>query len=317
LELYRISGINKLQKYYFGQYFSKENEVFRDRLINELAIYYQNIKRQLRFAQLDDSSLGFNSRVALFNIKGLITLHQKADSKYVQIYRIFQKEASEVRKINHKTLILNFTASKQLRHQIINSANSIHVSLSFSAVNMPIEYFSYLAKILYAKATGRSVKREWRERLFDFEENIKPIAPEPVNVSDSSQARGQYFDLLQIFQRINQEYFQNQFNLPSLRWSKRLNRYRLGAYNRQRNEIVISKILDQKNVPVFVIEGILYHEMLHIIHPIARNNGRLIIHGTDFQKDEKKFKFHRQYINWLKHDFFELVKKQKRRKFII
>jgi len=98
LELYRISGINKLQKYYFGQYFSKENKVFRDRLINELAIYYQNIKRQLWFAKLDDSSLGFNSRVALFNIKGLITLHQKTDSKYVQIYRIFQKEASEVQK---------------------------------------------------------------------------------------------------------------------------------------------------------------------------------------------------------------------------
>jgi predicted metal-dependent hydrolase len=63
----------------------------------------------------------------------------------------------------------------------------------------------------------------------------------------------------------------------------------LGHYDASHHAIAISRRLDQADVPAFVVEYVLYHEMLHIKHPVEHKGASRKIHTKGFQKEEKLF----------------------------
>jgi predicted metal-dependent hydrolase len=52
---------------------------------------------------------------------------------------------------------------------------------------------------------------------------------------------------------------------------------------------VISRIFDNPLVPKYAIEYLVYHEMLHLKHPVKVRGGRRCVHGPQFLADEKLF----------------------------
>jgi predicted metal-dependent hydrolase len=52
---------------------------------------------------------------------------------------------------------------------------------------------------------------------------------------------------------------------------------------------VVSKIFDQPNVPRFAVEYLVYHEMLHLRHPVKMRGSRRCVHSRAFQDEEKLF----------------------------
>jgi predicted metal-dependent hydrolase len=56
--------------------------------------------------------------------------------------------------------------------------------------------------------------------------------------------------------------------------------------------IVINSRLDRESVPACVVEYVLYHEMLHVKHPMKLAACGLQSHSPAFRKEEKRF---RQY----------------------
>ena len=135
-------------------------------------------------------------------------------------------------------------------------------------------------------------RREIRERIqaVRLERGRKLIAP----------PRGGVFDLDLLFDELNFNYFFGLMPKPALGWSLRVSRGILGHYDASHHTIVISKRLDSPDVPQFVVEYVMYHEMLHIMHPTEHRQGRRCVHTAEFKASEKKFEKFREAREALK-----------------
>ena len=104
-----------------------------------------------------------------------------------------------------------------------------------------------------------------------------------------SSAQGATYDLDQLFDQLNFQYFFGLMAKPALGWSLRVSRGTLGHYDQSHHTIVLSKRLDSADVPQFAVEYVLYHEMLHVKHPTLHHAGRRCVHTAEFKASEKRF----------------------------
>jgi predicted metal-dependent hydrolase len=52
---------------------------------------------------------------------------------------------------------------------------------------------------------------------------------------------------------------------------------------------VISRVFDHPRVPRYAVEYILFHEMLHLKHPVKLRGNRRCVHSREFLAEEKTF----------------------------
>jgi len=83
-------------------------------------------------------------------------------------------------------------------------------------------------------------------------------------------------------------------------WSRDRARNRLGHYDPAHNAIVISRIFDHPAVPSYAVEYIVYHEMLHLKHPVKLRGSRRCVHSGDFRAEEKLFPLLREAMIFLR-----------------
>jgi hypothetical protein len=102
-------------------------------------------------------------------------------------------------------------------------------------------------------------------------------------------AQGQHYDLNEIFDSLNRQFFYGLLGRPQLTWSEHLARRTLGHYDAAHNTIMVSRIFDRKNTPRYAVEYLMYHEMLHLKHPVKVKGGRRCVHPREFQAEEKLF----------------------------
>jgi hypothetical protein len=102
-------------------------------------------------------------------------------------------------------------------------------------------------------------------------------------------AQGIYYDLDEVFDTLNVRFFYGLLGRPQMSWSAERARHLLGHYDPAHNAIIISKVFDQARVPRLAVEYIVYHEMLHLKHPVKMRGVRRCVHGKEFQADEKAF----------------------------
>jgi predicted metal-dependent hydrolase len=102
-------------------------------------------------------------------------------------------------------------------------------------------------------------------------------------------AQGHAYNLEEIFDRLNARFFRGLLGRPILTWSKDLARNRLGHYDPAHNAIVVSRIFDHPRVPRYAVEYIVYHEMLHLKHPVKVRGSRRCVHPAEFQAEENLF----------------------------
>ncbi len=112
--------------------------------------------------------------------------------------------------------------------------------------------------------------------------------------------QGDAYNLDQIFDDLNQRFFYGLLGRPQMTWSQDHARNNLGHFDPAHNTIVISRIFDRKTVPRFVLEYLVYHEMLHLKYPVKLRGSRRCIHGAEFQAEEKLFPGVEQAKNFLK-----------------
>ena len=117
--------------------------------------------------------------------------------------------------------------------------------------------------------------------------------------ANRNQAQGKCYDLEELFEQINREYFASTLVKPHLSWTG-LHTYRkFGYYHPARDRVVISSTLDDVRIPQFVAEFVLYHELLHKYHGAKLVNGRRMVHTREFRRDEQQFQFYQEASRWL------------------
>ncbi|MCA1811458.1 MAG: M48 family metallopeptidase [Halobacteriales archaeon] len=88
--------------------------------------------------------------------------------------------------------------------------------------------------------------------------------------------------------------------IPKLSWSKEVARHRFGHWDPDHQAVVISQVLDDPRVPEFVLDYVLYHELLHIVHPVKMGSGsKRIVHSAAFKRDERKFPDWQEAEKWI------------------
>jgi hypothetical protein len=102
-------------------------------------------------------------------------------------------------------------------------------------------------------------------------------------------AQGRHYDLDEIFEDLNRRFFYGLLARPRMTWSGHDARNSLGHYDPAHNAIVISRAFDSPRVPRYAVEYIVYHEMLHLKHPVKMRGTRRCVHPRAFQDDEKLF----------------------------
>jgi len=100
---------------------------------------------------------------------------------------------------------------------------------------------------------------------------------------------GRVYDLDAIFEEINMRFFGGLMARPRMSWSQGRARNLLGHYDPAHNAIVVSRIFDHPAIPRYAVEYIVYHEMLHLRHPVKLNGSRRCVHSTEFRAEEKLF----------------------------
>ena len=161
----------------------------------------------------------------------------------------------------------------------------------------PRPVLASLAEVIVARASGAARPREvgltfWehvetdgvQERMQrNYLARQRTFRPGP---------EGGTWDLGTLFDRVNEGYFEGGLERPMLGWTLRPITYRWGWYSsmvQPHGLIVINCLLDDPEVPSFVLEGTMHHEMLHMLTDTRVVRGRRVVHTPEFRRAERSF----------------------------
>jgi hypothetical protein len=117
----------------------------------------------------------------------------------------------------------------------------------------------------------------------------------------SSTEPGIHRSLDECFNRVNADYFQSKLDVPQLCWSPVKARRILGSYQERNDRLIISKLFDNPKVPLYVLDYLMFHELLHKFLGIGRRgDGKRCMHGKEFREMERQYKYFAQAQAFLK-----------------
>jgi predicted metal-dependent hydrolase len=181
-----------------------------------------------------------------------------------------------------------------LKNTIARRGTALHAKVSDQLKDAPDSVLEALAHQLLAKVYREPLDMRrvvlYRQYLSSHEVTARAHATRQARGRKQiTSPRGDIYHLEEIFDELNRRYFGGWLSRPHLTWSAVRGRRRLGHYDSAHNVIVVSRIFDHHEVPRYAVEYIVYHEMLHLKHPVKLHGSRRCVHGKQFQADEKLF----------------------------
>jgi len=170
----------------------------------------------------------------------------------------------------------------------------IHVRISDLLEGAPQSVIEAIAHILLAKMYRKPIDSShavrYRRYVSSHDMTTKAHLVRQVRGRKRiDSARGFHYDLEEIFEALNRQFFHGLLARPLMTWSRLRARNSLAHYDPAHNAIVVSRIFDHARVPRYAVEYIVYHEMLHLKHPVKLRGSRRCVHGPEFQAEEKLF----------------------------
>lgn len=181
-----------------------------------------------------------------------------------------------------------------LSHTLRLRQDIAYVRLSDILHEAPMPVIEAAAAILLGQMYRRRVPRDLRDAYREFalsHSTRRHIARVRRKRARRIEDRplGTVHDLGPMFDALNGQYFGGGLRRPRLGWSARVWRSQFGCYDPSLDQIVMNRRLDRADVPVFAVEMILFHEMLHVKHPIRAAACGLQSHSPEFRAEEKRF----------------------------
>jgi hypothetical protein len=119
---------------------------------------------------------------------------------------------------------------------------------------------------------------------------------------DRLEARGNIHDLQAIFDRLNATYFDGvveaRIGWGPNRGHRRRRTIKTGVYVQEARLIRIHPALDRREVPEMYVAAVVFHEMLHQVVPAIEQNGRRVVHGSEFRRRESAYPEHERAKRW-------------------
>lgn len=193
-----------------------------------------------------------------------------------------------------------------LSHTVRLRDGRLQVRLSDIFIDAPSEVHESLALILLAKLYRKKVDdshhRTYRAFTLrgDIQERARLARHDRGRAARMASSRGRHVDLDAVFDRVNEQYFEGKLDKPKLSWSAKKAKYVLGRYDAFHQAIFVSCVFDSCEVPAYVVDYIMFHEMLHVKHQSCVHDTRLVVHTAEFRNEERRFRQYEDAKRWLK-----------------
>lgn len=134
----------------------------------------------------------------------------------------------------------------------------------------------------------RSLMAEYQEQDPRWKELASLFLESKTNPRHENLTRGRYYDLENVFKTCNDRNFGGKMFRPKvMHWSAKINHSTMGSYNVNEDTLMINRGLDRRDVPAYVLDFVMYHELLHKALGIKTSGTRRMAHTSEFRKMEK------------------------------
>jgi hypothetical protein len=222
------------------------------------------------------------------------------------LLEIFQEIYSELRPGSSvPELKVDFFAFANVNNTIRLREGRLLVRLSDLLEGAPDSVLRAIAHILLAKMYRQPIDRGYAARYRKYVGSHEIVRKAHLVRQMRGRKllrspRGRFYDLDAVFEDLNTRFFHGLMARPRMSWSQTKTRRILGHYDPAHNAIIISRIFDHPAVPRYVLDYIVYHEMLHLKHPVKLRGSRRCVHSAEFQAEEKLFPRAEQANTFLK-----------------
>ena len=225
-------------------------------------------------------------------IRGWLAFFAEADNRaaYIDALKlalpIFDTAARELR--YPMPLSIHFRPAKVL-YRIPRPAGRTVLWLPTPMIAFEEAEFRAVADLIRGgspQATHRVVEAMEREPYQTVHAELESLAGIP------EQTRGTHHDLAASFDRVNAKYFESRMPRPHLTWSRMLTGRKLGHYDSIRDTVMISATLDTPKAEPWLVDFLMYHELLHKHLGSRVFNGRRCSHTPEFHALERRFERH-------------------------
>ncbi len=182
-------------------------------------------------------------------------------------------------------------------------AGHLYVRMHHRFLHAPALVVKAIADLIHGKSTGRQVVSDYiRTRIRDGEPRParrRALVLRPVGVEH---------DLREVHRTINARFFSG-VSTARVTWGSRrvkptARHLQFGNYNLVANVITINQRLNARHIPLYVIEFVMYHEILHELLGV-RDGGagrRRQVHPREFRRRERMFpQYHAAKAFWKEH----------------
>lgn len=205
-----------------------------------------------------------------------------------------------------------------INHTIRVRDGDVFVRIGELCRDMPMPCHKGLAFILVGKLVRKKLPDGAREVYSAYidSEHVRHLATEQKRARGRkvvTTTKGDVYDLDEIFDEVNERYFAGWIRKPVLTWSAKKTYRILGHHDETHGHIAISKSLDSVGVPRYIVEYVLFHEMLHIAHPTKHINGRRHNHTAEFKRDEQRFVKYEEAERWIERNVGKMKRAARRK----
>jgi hypothetical protein len=212
-----------------------------------------------------------------------------------KLIQLFEETHQELRPRSPvPTLRVEFFSFANVNNTIRLRDGQLLVRVSDLLEGAPEYVLRAIAHILLAKMYRKPVDREQatRYRRYVTTQHMSRkthLVRQMRGRKRLASPQGHTYDLDAIFDELNARFFHGLLARPQMSWSSERARNRLGHYDPAHNAIVVSRVFDHPRIPGPVVEYIVYHEMLHLRHPVKVKGRRRCVHSAEFQAEERLF----------------------------
>ncbi len=194
-----------------------------------------------------------------------------------------------------KPVLLTITDNSTSILSARNRQGALIIRLHRIFLSADIDVMDEMARYLRGKKKQTPLIRKF---IKHNSHHIRKSSPRKVRV----RHQGRHYNLIDAFNSVNKEYFDNRVS-AAITWGSKgprraAARRTLGSYSSDAHIIRINPLLDSRKVPRYFLDLIVYHEMLHADMGIETNGTRRTIHSKEFKRREKMFKHYDRAIAW-------------------
>jgi hypothetical protein len=208
---------------------------------------------------------------------------------------IFQEEYRALRpRAPMPPIVVRFRRFTSLNTRIRLREGQLLVSLSDLLEGAPESVIHAIAHILLAKLYRKPIDPAHNLRYKRFSSSAAVTRQTELIRGARGNKRffgpeGRFYNLEEVFDTLNTRFFGGLLGRPDLTWSEGMAKRSLGHYDAAHNTIVVSRVFDRPSSPRYAVEYLLYHEMLHLKHPVKMRGLRRCVHSREFKAEEALF----------------------------